>query len=80
MYEPEPVQVENLDEMSALIVDFTDLSAQTKTLLDLEEAALVTKAVEPFFLDAVNGNLYSWEGSSMKVSRASSNEESKVSE
>ena len=51
IFDAEPVQVENLDEKSALIVDFSDSSVQTKTLLDLEEAALVTKTVEPFFLD-----------------------------
>ena len=51
IYEAEPVQIENLDEKSALIVDFSDNSVKTKTLLDLEEAALVTKTVEPFFLD-----------------------------
>ena len=79
-FEPEPVMIENLDDKSVLIIDFQDSSAQIKTLLDLEEASLVTKSVEPFFLDAVNGNLYSWEASSMKVSKASSAEESKTSE
>ena len=47
----EPVQVEQLDDVSALIVDFGESTATTKTLLDLDEAALVTKSVEPFFLD-----------------------------
>lgn len=79
-FEPEPVMVENLDDRSVMIVDFKESSVQMKTLLDLEEASLVTKAVEPFFLDAVNGNLYSWDASSMKVSKASSAEESKASE
>ena len=49
--EPEPVMLENLDDKSVLIIDFQDSSAQIKTLLDLEEASLVTKSVEPFFLD-----------------------------
>ena len=49
--EPEPVMIENLDDKSVLIIDFQDSSAQIKTLLDLEEASLVTKSVEPFFLD-----------------------------
>ena len=50
-FEPEPVMLENLDDKSVLIIDFQDSSAQIKTLLDLEEASLVTKSVEPFFLD-----------------------------
>ena len=58
----EPVLIEQMDEISALIVDFGESNVTTKTLLDLDEAALVTKSVEPFFLDALNGNLYSWEG------------------
>ena len=43
--------MEQLDDVSALIVDFGESTATTKTLLDLDEAALVTKSVEPFFLD-----------------------------
>ena len=50
-FEPEPVMVENMDEKSVMIVDFKESSAQLKTLLDLEEASLVTKNIEPFFLD-----------------------------
>ena len=67
------------DDKSALIVDFNELTVTAKSLLDLEEAALVTKAVEPFFLDSVNGTLYSWEGP-IKSNKASLNEESKLSE
>jgi len=40
-----------MDDISALIVDFGEDKATTKTLLDLDEAALITKSVEPFFLD-----------------------------
>lgn len=47
----EPIQVAEMDEISALIVDFGEGTATTKTLLDLDEAALITKSVEPFFLD-----------------------------
>ena len=58
--EYEPVQVAGMDDTSALIVDFSKASVQTKTLLDLQEATAITKPVEPFFLDATNGRLYSW--------------------
>ena len=66
-----------MDDKSALIVDFEGCTVQVKSLLDLDEAALVTKTVEPFFLDTTNGNLYSW-----TATKASSfvTEESKSSE
>ena len=47
----EPVQVAEFDDKSALLVDFSKSTATTKTLLDLEEAVLITKSIEPFFLD-----------------------------
>ena len=73
----EPVQVAEVDDKSALIIDFSDNTVQSKTLLDLEEAALMTKAIEPFFLDNINGNLYSWESTGSKRSQASNLEENK---
>lgn len=61
-----------------IIVDFKESTIQTKALLDLEVAAQVTKAVEPFFLDEKNGNLYSWTGT--KSGSISTAEESKSNE
>ncbi len=58
----EPVQVAELDDKSVLCIDFAQSTATNKSLLDLEEASTVTKSIEPFFLDAENGKLYSWEG------------------
>ena len=49
-----------MDDKAALIVDFERCSVQVKSLLDLEEAASVTKTTEPFFLDATDGKLYAW--------------------
>jgi len=47
-------------------------------LLDLEEASMITKSVEPFFLDAINGKLYSWEGTNKSNKSLQSQEEIKT--
>lgn len=39
------------NDKCVVIIDFNDCTATTKTLIDLDVAATVTKSIEPFFLD-----------------------------
>ena len=39
------------NDKCVVIIDFSDCSTTTKSLIDLDVPATVTKSIEPFFLD-----------------------------